>query len=198
MLAGRLAGRTAQPHHVCDTGRVQAYTVASGIIVDDGQVVFVQNRRRNGSLDWSTPGGVVDPGEQILEALGREVVEETALTVAGWSPMLYSVDVDFVGRDLTLHAQVFVAQGYDGSLHIDDPDEVVVDGRWVDHGEALNLLDHSPQWVAQPLRHALDRVFNAGAASNAPAGAETARWRYDVTGGPGGFSATLLDGPSQP
>ena len=119
----------ARGRSVCDTGNVQAYTVASGIIIDDGQVVFVQNRRRNGSLDWSTPGGVVDPGEHVLEALGREVVEETALTVAGWSPLLYTVDVDFIGRDLTLHAQVFVAQGYDGLLHIDDPDEVVVDGR---------------------------------------------------------------------
>ena len=172
---------------------MQAYTVASGIIIDDGQVVFVQNRRRNGSLDWSTPGGVVDPGEQVLEALGREVVEETALTVAGWSPLLYTVDVDFIGRDLTLHAQVFMAQGFDGSLHIDDPDEVVVDGRWVDHTEAHTLLDHSPQWVAQPLRHALDSILLPAAA---PA-AEATRWRYDVTGGPGGFSATLLDGPAQ-
>ncbi len=172
---------------------MQAYTVASGIIVDEGQVVFVQNRRRNGSLDWSTPGGVVDPGEQVLEALGREVVEETALTVAGWSPLLYTVDVDFIGRDLTLHAQIFVAQGYAGSLHIDDPDEVVVDGRWVGHEEALALLDHSPQWVAQPLGHALGSIL---APSGATASSGATQWRYDVTGGPGGFSATLLDGPS--
>lgn len=179
---------------------MQAYTVASGIIIDDGQVVFVQNRRRNGSLDWSTPGGVVDPGEEVLEALGREVVEETALTVAAWSPLLYTVDVDFIGRDLTLHAQIFIAQGYEGLLHIDDPDEVVVDGRWVDHPQALDLLDQSPQWVAEPLRHALGSIFLPGAspavAADRPGPIDATRWRYDVTNGPGGFSATLLDGPS--
>lgn len=177
---------------VCDTERVQAFNVASGIIIDNDQIVFVQNRRRNGSLDWSTPGGVVDPGEQVLEALQREVVEETALTAQGWSPLLYSVEVNFVERELSLRAEVFVATGYDGTLHIDDPDNVVVDGRWVDHPQALTLLDHSPQWVAQPLGHALATAFTAPAGQTVGA---PVQWRYDVTGGQAGFSATLLEGP---
>ncbi|MEM7094356.1 MAG: NUDIX hydrolase [Actinomycetota bacterium] len=170
---------------------MQDFTVASGIIVDGDRMVFVQNRRRNGSLDWSTPGGVVDPGEEVLEALGREVVEETALHVDSWSPLLYSVDVDFVGRDLTLHAEVFRAERFRGELHIDDPDHVVVDGRWVDHAEAVLLLGQSPAWVAEPLTHALASLFGPTAPPPEPA-----HWRYEAVGGSKGFTATRLDGPA--
>ena len=173
---------------------VRRWTVAGGVIEGPSGVLLVQNRRKNGSLDWSTPGGVVDPGEQVLEALQREVVEETALTVAQWSPLLYTVDVDFVGRDLTLHAEVYRAIGYAGELAVDDPDRVVVDGRWVDHTEARDLLDESPAWVAQPLRHALEDLL-AGPGAAHRAARDPVRWRYDVVGERRGFTARLLEGP---
>lgn len=163
----------------------QDYKVASGLIFDDQKILLVQNRRRNGSLDWSTPGGVVDDGEQVLEALGREVVEETALSVAGWSPMLYSVDVDFVGRELTLHAEIYRAAGFAGRLHVDDPDEVVVAGKWATMPEAIDLLEQSPQWVAEPLRHALVT----------PDVDEPHAWHYEVTNLGADMTVTLLAGP---
>jgi len=159
------------------TKHVQAYTVASGIIVDQRQVLLVQNQRRNGSLDWSTPGGVVDPGEEVLEALQREVIEETCVVVDGWSPVLYTVDVEFVGREMSLHAQVFRAQAFGGQLHVDDPDGVVVDGRWVDLAETDELLNTSPLWVAEPLRHSFEQISEPVA----PA-AQPMHWCYRVTG----------------
>lgn len=168
---------------------MQAYRVASGIIVNKQELLLVQNRRRNGSLDWSTPGGVVDPGEEVLEALQREVVEETSLVVDGWSAMRYVVDVDFVGRDMTLHAQVFEAVGHHGDLHVDDPDHVVVDGRWVDSGQADELLGTAPQWVAEPMRHWMTNVF---AAQDETADAPCAQWRYRVTGSGGEFVVELI------
>lgn len=180
----------------------QDYRVASGIIIDSGRIVFVQNRRKNGRLDWSTPGGVVDPGESVLQALRREVVEETALAVDSWSPMLYSVDVDFVGRDLSLRAEIYGANSYVGELHVDDPDQVVVDGRWVDLTEVGALLDRSPQWVAEPLGHALNGLRTAPAdidtrGSQSPFSPLTnpPAWRYDVTGSPGRFRTHLRSGP---
>ena len=172
-----------------DTKDVQAYRVASGIIIENHQLLLVQNKRRNGSLDWSTPGGVVDPGEEPLEALQREVIEETAVVATGWSSLLYAVEVDFVGRDMSLHAQVFQATGYSGSLHIDDPDNVVVDGRWVGADEADTLLDTSPQWVSEPLRHCLPGVF-----AGEPVGTDVAaRWQYRVTGTGRDFVTELVD-----
>lgn len=175
-----------------DTKEVQAYTVASGIIVQDQQILLVQNQRRNGSLDWSTPGGVVDPGEEVLEALQREVIEETAVIAAGWSPMLYSVEVDFVGRDMSLHAQVFRATGFSGSLVVDDPDNVVVDARWVGLGEAKELLATSPQWVWEPALDELTRAVAAPLSDAAAAAAAATRWTYRVTGKSGQFVTERL------
>jgi len=173
-----------------DTKEVQAYQVASGIIIDQQQLLLVQNKRRNGSLDWSTPGGVVDAGEEPLQALQREVIEETSVVASGWSPLLYAVEVEFVGREISLHAQVYQATGYSGELHVDDPDNVVVDGRWVDAAEANTLLDTSPQWVGEPLRHCLDQVFGAQASG---ATAESGLWKYRVTGTGRDYVTELVD-----
>lgn len=166
----------------------QDYRVASGLIFDDDKILLVQNLRRNATRDWSTPGGVVDAGEQVLEALSREVAEETALIVHDWSPMLYSVDVDFIGRSLTLHAEIYKAARFAGDLHVDDPDLVVVDGRWVTREKADELLDQSPRWVAEPLRYAL--------------GAEPEldrtppdEWRFEVSNLGADMVVTLLGGP---
>lgn len=173
---------------VGNTEQVQAYTVASGIIIEQRRLLLVQNQRRNGSTDWSTPGGVVDPGEEVLEALQREVIEETSVVVDSWSDMLYTVDVDFVGRDMTLHAQVFRSAGHRGELYVDDPDNVVIGGRWVSPEQAHDLLDTSPRWVSEPLRHQLTHSFD-----DTPL-LSPARWQYRVTGTGREFHTELLDG----
>jgi 8-oxo-dGTP diphosphatase len=51
----------------------------AGVIVDDeGRALLVQ-RRDNGH--WEPPGGVLEHGETIEEALRREVLEETGLEI---------------------------------------------------------------------------------------------------------------------
>lgn len=156
-----------------DTGHVgHAYSVASGIIMRGDQLLLVQNRRRNGSLDWSTPGGVVDEGEQVLEALTREVVEETGLHVGTWSPLQYTVRATFEARDITLVAEVFTAEEVDGTIVIADPDQIVVDARFVSLSEADTLLSESPPWVGDPLRHHL----------RSERGGQAPVWEYEVRG----------------
>jgi 8-oxo-dGTP pyrophosphatase MutT (NUDIX family) len=52
----------------------------AGVIVDDqGRALLIQ-RRDNGH--WEPPGGVLEADEPIPEALHREVLEETGLTIA--------------------------------------------------------------------------------------------------------------------
>ena len=50
-----------------------------GILVDRDRRVLLQ--RRSDSGHWGLPAGVVDVGDSVLDALAKEVREETGLTV---------------------------------------------------------------------------------------------------------------------
>jgi 8-oxo-dGTP diphosphatase len=52
-----------------------------GIVIQDGKVLLVQRGREPLKGYWSVPGGAVETGERLEEALLREVREETGLRV---------------------------------------------------------------------------------------------------------------------
>ena len=49
------------------------------IAVDDGNLLLVRRRNEPGIGSWSVPGGRVEPGETIQEAVVRELLEETGV-----------------------------------------------------------------------------------------------------------------------
>ena len=53
----------------------------SGLIVRDGRVLLVRRGKEPFKGYWSLPGGGIEPGETLAEAVRREVLEETALEV---------------------------------------------------------------------------------------------------------------------
>jgi mutator protein MutT len=56
---------------------------AAGVVVDDGGRVLLIRRGKAPDLgEWSIPGGAVELGESLDEALRREIREETGLEVA--------------------------------------------------------------------------------------------------------------------
>ncbi len=124
---------------------MRAWTVAGGLIEFDGRLLLVQNQRRDGSLDWTTPGGVVDPGEEILEGLTREVHEETGLLVSAWEGPLWRVEAEAPDMGWVLQVEVHRAVGFDGVISVDDPDGIVVDAAWLDLDGCRACLDTS--WV---------------------------------------------------
>ena len=54
-----------------------------GAVVTDGQgrLLMIKRGREPGAGLWSIPGGRIEPGEDDDEALVREMLEETSLTV---------------------------------------------------------------------------------------------------------------------
>ncbi len=109
------------------------------------------NRRRGGSVDWSTPGGVVDDAETPIGALTREVTEETGLVVDTWDSLCWTVEVDFVDLGMHLDVEVHSAESFRGAISLDDPDDIVTAAEFVSGGEAVERLHTSPMWVSEPL-----------------------------------------------
>jgi 8-oxo-dGTP diphosphatase len=130
---------------------VHRWLVGGALIERDGGVLLVRNRRRSGREDWSTPGGVIDAGETIIEGLTREVAEETGLVVTRWEGPVYEVRAEAPDLGWSLRAEVHRAVEYHGELVVDDPDGIVVDARFVDVDDCGPHLERCHPWVAEPL-----------------------------------------------
>lgn len=131
---------------------LRKWQVAAGLMEMDGRLLLVENLRRNGKRDWSTPGGVVEHGEDPVDGLTREVLEETGLTVTEWSGPTYTVETVAadMGWHLTVH--VFTALSWTGEVTTgDDPDGIVVDARFAQGHECAELLHTAGRWVAEPV-----------------------------------------------
>ena len=61
--------------------RDRPYLAVSAAIIRDGRVLVARRARSPALGIWTMPGGVVEAGETLTEALAREVREETALTI---------------------------------------------------------------------------------------------------------------------
>jgi ADP-ribose pyrophosphatase YjhB (NUDIX family) len=51
------------------------------VIVSEGRVLLVQRGTEPARGQWSLPGGLIEVGESLTEAVAREVLEETGLII---------------------------------------------------------------------------------------------------------------------
>src|SRR2546423_5220389 len=131
---------------------VRDWLVAGGIVEGPDGILLVQNRRRDGSHDWSPPGGVIEvhEGETLVDGLTREVEEETGIVVTEWEGPLYEVHAVAEGLGWRLRAEVHRAVAFSGDLNIADPDNIVVDARFVPVLDCDTHLDGCHPWVREP------------------------------------------------
>ena len=128
------------------------WTVAGGLVETADGVLLVRNIRRGGVEDWSTPGGVIDAADaDLLAGLTREVEEETGIRVREWSGPLYEVRAHAPDMGWRMRCEVHLAVAFEGDLHVDDPDGIVVEALFVPAAECDALLSSCAQWVREPL-----------------------------------------------
>jgi len=139
---------------------MREWLVAGAVIEQDDGLLLVRNTRRDGSVDWTPPGGVIDGGESVLDGLGREVTEETGLVVTRWGGPLWRVEAE--APDLGWRLRVEVHQGIDidGTLAVDDPDGIVTDACFVGAAACSGHLRPGPRWVGEPLLDWLEQRWD--------------------------------------
>lgn len=138
------------------------WLVGGGLILGPEGLLLVRNRRRNGSVDWSPPGGVIDQGEGLIEGLSREVTEETGVVVSDWKGPVYEVTVEAPGLGWRLRVEAHLALDFTGDLVVDDPDGIVDHAAFVEVGACGTHLDGCHRWVAEPLGAWLSERWEGG------------------------------------
>ncbi|MBZ4320329.1 MULTISPECIES: NUDIX hydrolase [Streptomyces] len=122
----------------------------AGIIVDDQGRALLIKRRDNGH--WEPPGGVLEAGETIPDALEREVLEETGIKIAT-PAVLTGVYKNMTGLIVSL---VFRCEAIDGNPTTGAETRAL---RWATRDEVVELADEA---------YAI-RVLDALDAANPPA-----------------------------
>lgn len=106
----------------------------AGVIVDDrGRALLVQRRDNS---HWEPPGGVLEPGETIPDALQREVLEETGIKIA-LPAVLTGVYKNMTGLIVSM---VFRCEAIDGQLTTGDETRAL---RWATRDEVTDLADET-------------------------------------------------------
>lgn len=112
--------------------RIEPIELANLCLISDGDRILLQNRVKRDWQGYTLPGGHVEPEKSIVEAVIREIYEETGLTIR--SPKLCGVKQfqTEAGRYLVF---LFKAERFTGELRSSEEGEM----RWVERGELASL-----------------------------------------------------------
>jgi 8-oxo-dGTP diphosphatase len=128
------------------------------VVVHDGSLLLVRRGHGPAAGEWSVPGGRVEWGEMVAEAVVREVLEETGLEcvcgeMLGWVEIItdgqHAVQDHFVVLD-------FVATVLEHGEPVAGDDAAEV--RWVPVDEVLdlNIVEGLPEFLHE---HGILRTF---------------------------------------
>ena len=119
--------------------------IAAGILRQEEKILLVEQQGKNDSTSsWALPGGVVEKGELITEALVREVKEETGFDVIEIGKLAYFMQVDNQKDDCQTLVFVFEIPKFGGTISINDPDNIVLDATFLPLEESIQKLELLP------------------------------------------------------
>ena len=136
------------------------FLAVSAAIVRDGLILVVRRARAPANGLFSLPGGVVETGETLAEAIAREVREETALIIepvalAGFRETIVRDAQDRVERHFII--MCFAARWTAGEPVLN---EELSEARWVSPAELAGLP--TTPGLAEIVATAFERLAAAG------------------------------------
>ena len=108
--------------------RTENVELAVLCLIHQGDRLLLQNRRKKDWDGWTLPGGHIEKGESIVDAVVREMQEETGLTIH--SPKLCGIKQFPIenGRYLVF---LFRTESFSGEVRSSDEGEI----RWISRSE---------------------------------------------------------------
>ena len=91
----------------------------NGLIIKDGKILLGIRRNMYGAGTYGMPGGHLEYGEKIIEAVKREINEECGIIV---TDLAYNSTIDQVREDQHYIQINFVIDSYEGEIENSEPD----------------------------------------------------------------------------
>jgi 8-oxo-dGTP diphosphatase len=128
------------------------HNVAVALVWRDHDLLMVRQAAADEEPYWALPGGLLEDGELVTEALVREVLEETGIEVVGVERLAFALQADSrrparfrraSGTETGYLATVwtFDVGAWRGSVCARDPDGVVREAAFVPRDEAIARLE---------------------------------------------------------
>lgn len=126
------------------TGKLECKSVGVVVLNKDGEILLLD--RRKGVLGWACPAGHLDPGEDHLAALKRELFEETGVKVNDSAKMLLHADVqNACKRGFEAHEWwIYALEAETDHIELKEPDKHKGIG-WFKPAE-VEALELEPVW----------------------------------------------------
>ena len=110
-------------------------TVAVGaVVVHDGDLLVIKRGHAPATGRWSLPGGRVEAGELLVEAVVREVLEETGLEAACGEMIGWTERVDDDGHFVILDFEATVLERRDPT-----PGDDAIEALWAPLSDVTDL-----------------------------------------------------------
>lgn len=116
---------------------VPSYTIGAGaVVINEHNEILVVKEKMNASIGYKLPGGHIELGEKISEAIIREVYEETGIVAKFESiqGLITKQNYRFSKSNMYLVCRL---QAISSDINIHDQDEII-DARWIDINEYIN------------------------------------------------------------
>ena len=115
--------------------------VVGGIVIHDECLLMIKRAQDPSKGLWTIPGGRVEPGEYLADAVRREVKEETGITV-DVGELLGVLEVIHDSWHYVIHDHLATVSGDPLLAAADD----ALEARWVPLGEVAKL-ECTPRFV---------------------------------------------------